>query len=307
VRIEFSEDQRALAAGVREILARECTPARVRAAWEPVAPLAVWPHLAKAGFTELTESGLDEQDWVLIAEECGRFALAEPFVEHVAVAIPALPPSLRRDVCVAACEELVPNAHQADLFVALRGGKLVAVERADATLTPLPAVDGARPLSKLEFSRATPLDADAGLAFDRGALAAAAQLVGLGRHLVDTTVGYVKLRTQFGRPIGSFQAVKHHLADAHAALERARPCVHAAAWALATRAPTASRDVSLAKAFAGDAAKQAARAALQCHGAIGYSFEHDLHLWIKRVWALATAWRDAAWHRERIAAEVINV
>jgi alkylation response protein AidB-like acyl-CoA dehydrogenase len=309
----FTDEQRELAAGVREILARECTPARVRAAWADGAPLTVWPHLKKAGVTLMTapESagglGLGELEWVLVAEECGRAALAEPLVEHIAVAVPALPAELLREVVVVALDgtPFVAQAAHAELFLIERNGALLAVERRDATLTPVPAVDGARQLARVEFAKATPVAVDRGLAFDRGALAAAAQLLGLARHLLDTTVEYVKLRTQFGRPVGSFQAVKHHLADAHVAIERARPCVYAAAWALARGAATRSVDVSLAKALASDAARLAARHALQCHGAIGYSFEYDLHLWMKRVWALAAAWGDAAWHRARIGEALV--
>ena len=95
--------------------------------------------------------------------------------------------------------------------------------------------------------------------------------------------------------------MKHHLASAHLAVEFAAPAVYRAAWSLATDQPTIARDVSMAKAMAGDAAEQAARVALQVHGAIGYTFESDLHLWMKRVWALSPAWGDAAWHRRRVA------
>ena len=97
----------------------------------------------------------------------------------------------------------------------------------------------------------------------------------------------MKERRQFGVPIGSFQAVKHHLADALLHLEFARPVVYAAAWSLANGSPEASRAVSHAKAAAGDAANVVGRQALQCHGAIGYTVEYDLHLYLKRVWALS--------------------
>ncbi len=102
-------------------------------------------------------------------------------------------------------------------------------------------------------------------------------------------------------PIGSFQAVKHHLADALKELAFARPAVYRAAYSLATGADTRTRDVSMAKAMASDAARFVGRQALQCHGAIGYTVEHDLHLYLKRAWALARAWGDAAWHRDRVA------
>ncbi len=122
--------------------------------------------------------------------------------------------------------------------------------------------------------------------------------------MVDMTVAYVQQRRQFGVPIGSFQAVKHHLADARLALEFARPAVARAAWSLAQGDAydpvLRGRDVSMAKAMATDAAEACGRAALQCHGAIGYTVEHDLHLYLKRSWALARAWGDRRVHAERV-------
>jgi alkylation response protein AidB-like acyl-CoA dehydrogenase len=138
-------------------------------------------------------------------------------------------------------------------------------------------------------------------AVDRGALGTAAVLVGLGQRCLDLTVAYVRERRQFGQPVGSFQAVKHHLADAALALEFARPAVWRAGWSVAHDVPARSRDVSMAKAMASEAAERAARKALQCHGAIGYTVEADLHLYLKRIWALARAWGDAAHHTDRVA------
>jgi alkylation response protein AidB-like acyl-CoA dehydrogenase len=129
-------------------------------------------------------------------------------------------------------------------------------------------------------------------------VAAAAQLVGLGQRMLDMTVGYVKERKQFGVPVGSFQAVKHHLANAHKELAFARPPVWRAA---STLEPL---HVSMAKAMASDAASFAGRQALQCHGAIGYTVEYDLHRYLKQTWVLARSFGDAAWHRDRIAKEL---
>ncbi|MGH3713155.1 MAG: acyl-CoA dehydrogenase family protein, partial [Micromonosporaceae bacterium] len=135
---------------------------------------------------------------------------------------------------------------------------------------------------------------DAAAALAAGALACAAQLLGAGQAMLDTTVRYAQQRHQFGRPIGSFQAVKHQLADVRVGLDLARPLVYGAA---VTMAP---RDVSAAKVAAGDAAYRAARTALQVHGAIGYTAEHPLHLWLTRTRALLTAWGTPRWHRTRI-------
>jgi alkylation response protein AidB-like acyl-CoA dehydrogenase len=119
--------------------------------------------------------------------------------------------------------------------------------------------------------------------------------------MLDMTVTHVTQRRQFGVPVGSFQAVKHHLADALKDLSFARVAVHRAAWSVAVDAPERGRDVSMAKAMASDAATSVGRASLQCHGAIGYTVEHDLHLLLKRTWALARAWGSASTHRRRVA------
>ena len=336
MRFDFTTEQVAFRDAVRELLARECPPARVRAAWDAATPLAVWPHLAKAGVVGMTAPerfgglGLDEVDTVLIFEEAGRAALPEPLLEHTAVALPLLaevaPPALAdrwlgaaaagRAVLTAglAGAPFVADAARADLIVLEQGGEVHAVERARAELTPQPSVDGARRLARVTWRPdATTLVAGGAAAraalaraHDRGALAAAAQLVGLGRRMLAMTVEYVQVRTQFGRPVGSFQAVKHHLAGALVGLELAAPCVHRAAHAIAHAEPDRAVHVSLAKARASEAAHAAGRAALQCHGAIGYSFEHDLHLFLKRAWALAAAWGDGAWHRDRIATALLG-
>ena len=131
-------------------------------------------------------------------------------------------------------------------------------------------------------------------------MATAAQLLGLSERMIAMAAEYAKARHQFGKPIGSFQAVKHLLAGAQVKLEFARPVVYAAAWSLDEGEPTGSRSASTAKAYASDAATEAARVALQVHGAIGYTWECDLHLFLKRAWALAEAWGSAADHRQRV-------
>ena len=130
------------------------------------------------------------------------------------------------------------------------------------------------------------------------ALAAAAQLLGLGHRMLALTVDYVKERKQFGVPVGSFQAVKHQLADCLKELAFARPVVWRAAHTLD---PV---HVSMAKAMASDAASFTARRALQCHGAIGYTVEYELHRYLKQTWVLARSYGDAAFHREQIAKEL---
>jgi alkylation response protein AidB-like acyl-CoA dehydrogenase len=188
------------------------------------------------------------------------------------------------------------------------------VPREAVRYEPETSVDGARRLFRVGWtpSPATRIAsgdaarAAAARAFDRGALGVSAMLLGLARHLIDATVEYVKVRKQFGSAIGSFQAVKHHLADALVKLEFARPVVYRAAYSMSHRSTSCSLHVSMGKAYASEAAWTSSRAALQCHGAIGYSYEHDLHLWMKRVWALNAAWGDASWHRARVGNMVLG-
>ncbi|HET7719608.1 MAG TPA: acyl-CoA dehydrogenase family protein, partial [Acidimicrobiales bacterium] len=197
------------------------------------------------------------------------------------------------------------TAADADTLLLQWGHSLVSVARDASSLIPVPTVDGARRAATVTHEGTTgdPVTEDPAvidLARDRGALGTAAFLVGLSQAMVDLTVGYVTERKQFGQPIGSFQAVKHHLANAALAIEFARPATWNAAWSIAQGLPTRARDVSTAKVLAAEAADIAGRAALQCHGAIGYTVEADLHLFQKRAWALARTWGDTAHHTDRV-------
>jgi alkylation response protein AidB-like acyl-CoA dehydrogenase len=333
VQFAFSAEQVAFRDSVRALLKRECAPTSVRAAWSNAdgRVAAVWQGLAQLGvFGVLApeEDGglaMSDLDLVLVLEECGRFAAPGPVSETAAVAVPllrALATGSQRGWLrsVAAGEAgvavglapapFVLGAEAADVLVLQHGDEVHMVDRGAATLEAQPAVDGARRLSLVRWtlSPATrlasgqPALAALESARERAAVAAAAELIGLSRHMLETTVEYAKVRHQFGKPIGSFQAVKHHLADAVVAIEMATPAVYRAAYSLSLEAPDRSLHASTAKALASDAATLVARKALQCHGAIGYAFENDLQLWMKRAWALAAAWGDAASHRAKVAA-----
>jgi alkylation response protein AidB-like acyl-CoA dehydrogenase len=317
VRFAFSDDQLAFRDAVRVLLEKECPPSVVRAAWSNADGRsgAPWSSLAEMGVLGalVPESagglGLSELDVVLLAVESGRAALPEPFVEHVLVGAPlaGTEAAASGTVTVTAGDPYVPYAAGADLIVRL-GHESFLTTPAAATLAPVRSVDGSRRLCSVTATAPErPLDRDeVSRAYWRGVLGFSAQLVGLGEHLLDTTVEYVLERKQFGVAIGSFQAVKHKLADVRIALEFAAPLVYRAAYSLAHADPQARVHTAMAKAAAADAAGLAARHALQCHGAIGYSFEHDLHLWMKRAWALAGAWGDATWHREYVARAILD-
>ncbi len=336
MRFTFSDEQRAFQLAFRELLRRECPPSVVRAAWSEGTgrSAALWRKLAEQGIPAVlapeAQDGLggSELDLVLLFEEAGHAALPEPLLETcVGVALlrdaatglaadwlPRVAAGEARLAIRLGAQLHVADAHVADLLLVEHAGELFALERAAASLVAERSVDGARRLFRLgapppatsriasgEVAR-TALAAAA----DRAALLAAAELVGLGAQMIDMTAAYAKVREQFGRPIGSFQAVGHHLAEALLANEFARPVVHAAAYAMTRGEPDRAIAVSMAKARASDAATLAAKMALQCHGAIGYSFEHDLHLWMKRAWALAASFGDAASHRARIGRHLFD-
>ena len=142
---------------------------------------------------------------------------------------------------------------------------------------------------------------DAARVRQRATLATAAQLLGGARRMLEMATAYAKARRQFGKPIGAQQAVQHRLADALLALSFARPAVHRAALSIDRASDTADRDVSMAKAMASDAARTVRGAALQVHGAIGYTIECDLQLWLTRSIALESLWGTAGFHRSLVA------
>jgi alkylation response protein AidB-like acyl-CoA dehydrogenase len=314
----FSADQKLFAEGLRDLLAKECTPAHVRAVWDEGTGYdpALWAHLAGLGVFGMlvaeADGGLggDEVDLVLLLEELGRAAAPGPVLEAAAVVAPVLATTAIGasvvDGSVVATAQLdgspyVPHASVADV-VLVPGG---VVRTAEADHLAVEALDRGRLLGERTAGTIDPLDYDEDLARDRGALAASACLVGLADTMVEIAAEYAREREQYGRPIGTNQAVKHLLADALLKIEFARPAVYRAAWSVAEREPTRRRDVSMAKVLASDAAYRASRSAMQVHGAIGYTWEHDLQLFMKKAWALQRAWGSAAHHRRRVAAAVL--
>jgi alkylation response protein AidB-like acyl-CoA dehydrogenase len=305
MRFAFTSEQLELRDALHDLLEKECPPEVARLGHSA----ELWKRLAEMGVLGLRRE-MDEIDLVLLLEEAGRFLVPGPFLETAAVAVPILGDDWAEDspVAVGFGDEPVTDADVADLLLLENDGVIHAVPRDRAELQPANSLSPARPTFRVQWqpSEETRLNADAELAFDRGALGAAAELIGVSSRLIEMAADYAKEREQFGRPIGSFQAVKHLLADALIRLEFARPALYRAAWSVARDVPERSRDVSMAKALASDAATVASRTALQVHGAIGYTEEHDLHLWLKHGWTLAWAWGTADQHRERVSRAVVD-
>ncbi len=321
MRFAWTEVQESFAAAVGAVCARECPPERLRALWdaaETAQPVELpgWAALADQGLldalapTEHGGLGLDAVDVIPAAVATGRAALPGPFVEHAFVAGPVLADRGVRASAALGPAPFAAHAADVDVLVVGAGDRLCLLDRAGARLERCRSVDRSRRLARVRWDPGAPRPvggpAELAAAFDRGIVGFAAQLLGLAEAMLERTCEYVRERHQFGVPVGSFQAVKHKLADVRVAIEFAAPLVARAGWAVTHDGERAGVWASMAKAAAADAAELAARHALQCHGAIGYSWEHDLHLWMKRAWALSRAWGDAAWHRERVARVVLD-
>jgi alkylation response protein AidB-like acyl-CoA dehydrogenase len=258
---------------------------------------AIWQGLIEMGLTGLLIPeehgglGMELLDAALIARECGRFCLAEPLVESAFVTVPWLMSKGETDelAAIASGEKLITPSHTINGW------------QADGAGDALFSVDPLRNLTAL------PADAsDDPHLLNLGGLMGAAQLIGLAEAMLDQAVEYSKIREQFGQPIGGFQAMKHMLADVAVALEFARPTVWRAAQALDDGISSADVHISHAKVAATDAAYLAAESAIQVHGAMGYTYEVDLHFWMKRSWALGGAWGSRGFHMKRIDAAIIG-
>lgn len=330
MRFALTPEQKAFADSLDKLLAAADTVAAARAwAAGDFAPgRALWSRLADQGVTALLVpeesggAGATRVELVIALEAIGRHGVPGPWVESTAY----LPHLLAGDDLTALAEgamstvaatewevqpQLAPDADAADRVFALAVGE----HDLGVGWTVLPGVAGERvtsvdPTRRL-FRLAVHDGADGGVgaaidneqldaAYDDAVLATAAQLLGAGERLLSDSVAYVKQRTQFGRPIGSYQAIKHKLADVRIALDFARPLVWGAALSLDADATYRGRDVSAAKVACSDAAYLASRTALQVHGAIGYTSEFDLSLWLLKVRALVSAYGTTTAHRARV-------
>ncbi|MFI7017566.1 acyl-CoA dehydrogenase family protein [Streptomyces sp. NPDC050164] len=304
MRFLLDAGQRAFAASLDALLTAAGTPAVVRdwSRGDHASGRALWSRVAEAGVFALAvpetyEGGLGPLPVELAVAfvELGRHAVPGPLVETVTAAVlltGADPGIAKRLLPVLASGETMATVAPEGAY-ALDGDAAtlrLSWEPSGIRLSPghgpaLPCLDPARRLTPLAPGGEL-LDAPTGQALTWARLATAAQALGVGLALLDRTVGYVRQRTQFGVPVGSFQAVKHRLADAKIALEFARPLVFGAAL---TMRPA---DAAAAKAAACEAAYSTARTALQLHGAIGYTAQYDLSLWLTKARALRTAWGD---------------
>jgi alkylation response protein AidB-like acyl-CoA dehydrogenase len=206
----------------------------------------------------------------------------------------------------------VTDAAVAAFIVVVARNGVFAVEATapGMQITPMSGMDLTRKLYALRFDN-TPAKkigetSDLSEAFDIATAALAAEMVGGMQRTLDLSVEYAKTRKQFGKPIGMFQAVQHHCADMYLETESSRAATYYAGWTLEESTPDAATAVSIAKAYASDAARNVGNRGIQVHGGMGFTWENDVHLYYRRAKASETAFGDAAFHRERIARRVID-
>jgi alkylation response protein AidB-like acyl-CoA dehydrogenase len=330
--VDFSltEDQELLRDTARNLLAKECPPSLVRAhVDDPQAAMALWEHLRS--YTALGAGPVT--DLCLFLQETGYVAAPGPFLATTALFAPvlaALHHDLLDDVAAGTATGTLalagpdgvplPNADPTKAFV-VEADRVdyvaVVTDRDEVAIIPRPSPGGVRFVATLDWSRRVcdvdvppTLPAASTHRLERGALARvldtafvalAAEMVGTAHRIFDMTVAYAKVRYQFDRPIGSFQAIQHKLADSALALERATAAVHYAAMTVDADDAERGRACHVAKAAAGDAARRILKDGIQVHGGIGYTWEHDLHLYLRRATADEYLFGTTGWHHDRLA------
>lgn len=329
---ELSADQAALQSAAAELLAAECSTEQVRAAAQSGGfDSGLWAAMVAQGWTAIAVPeahgglGLGTVETAVLLEQVGAHLAPVPLTQQLlglavladsqwgekliggeAIATAAKTPLLRNsDGTVSGRPEPVIYGALADVLVVPCADELVAVELAAVERTPEPAMDQTRELAWITLDHAPAQtigdSAAVNAHLDRAALYHSAEMLGAAEAVMNLAVEYAKQRQQFGRPIGSFQAIKHRCADMLVDVEGMRSAVYYAAWAIGADGPEASVAASTAKTWCSDAALRVAESALQVHGGIGFTWESDVHLYLKRVQLDRTVFGDARHHRTRLA------
>tara|TARA_B000000609_G_scaffold67322_1_gene50303 strand:+ start:1268 stop:2296 length:1029 start_codon:yes stop_codon:yes gene_type:complete len=330
----FTETQRLFAGAVGELLDKECTPATLRAMTESndSSIQTLWVSLSNMGVVGMTGPegygglGMSDLDLVLIMEEIGRVACPETIIEQTCIGVPILSNLIDGRVDEGLLKSLISGeqrlsttlgsayalaADSVDYLLLENNNEIHLLPSSEVEMVLQKSVDETRRLFSIKWqpTKLTSVEVHPDVvrkSILSAATATAAQALGIATHLLETTISYVKEREQFGKPVGINQAIKHHLADTGKAIEFARPMVHRAAWALSVSDPEEHVAVSMGKYLASKAVNHACRTALQCHGAIGYTMEYDLQIWLKRGWALAATRGDAIAHIDVIGRNILN-
>ncbi len=322
---ELSTDQVALREAAAALLASRSTMAVVRSAMDRggVFDADLWAAMVDQGWCGIAvpeASGGVGLGWVeaaILLEQVGAVVAPAPILSQM-VALEFLADTEwgaglldgTQIVAIAArLDEPVVDSPVADVVVVADGEALVAIDLRDCRPEPEPALDLTRTIGWLRSDAvaAAPRvtlggpDAVARLT-DLAAVAYSAEMLGIGQRSLDMSTAYAAERVQFGRPIGSFQAIKHRCADMLVDVEGMRSAVYWAAWCVAVGHDDASVSASTAKTWCSDAVARITASALQVHGGIGFTWEHDIHLYLKRGHLDSVSFGDAVAHRTRLGA-----
>jgi alkylation response protein AidB-like acyl-CoA dehydrogenase len=323
---DFSDDQQAIKRTAHELLEKRFKPERLRelaesetyddGAWAELGELG-WPGI----FLDEAYGGqeLGTEELAILSEELGYTLAPVPFLSNAAAGLvlaeagsdeqkerwlPGIASGeTRGTVGVVSNGEavLVPDADSAEVIVLLDGDSGTVLEAGSAEVEPYKTIDLTRRYGRVRANGGEPLAGDPGPARHRISVALAAELTGVAQRAMEMAVEYARERKQFGRPIGSYQAVSHACAQMLLEVESARSTSLYAAWTAESESESLPLAASMAKAYASDAGWRVTAASLQVHGGIGFTWEHDLQFFLKRARTDGQLYGSASWHRERVA------
>ena len=289
-----------------------------------VYPGPYWPTVLAAAAVEAAGTDAQKKRWlaaVATGDARATLALLDADLDWDPGAMSARAEKTPRGWALSGTKRFVPWAHVANVLLiparAPEGPTLFLVDPSapGLTLSTVQGMDLATRWVQIDMDK-VPAAADAVLGtagqaapllaslVRRGAVGAAAEMLGAARRCLDMAVGYAKIREQFGQPIGSFQAIRHKCAEMLLEVENSHSAVYYAAWALDAQAEDSELAASVAKAYVGDASRKVCGEAIQVHGGIGFTWEYDLHIYMKRAKALEPMYGDADYHREQIVRRV---
>jgi alkylation response protein AidB-like acyl-CoA dehydrogenase len=319
----LTDEQVLLRDTAHALLTRHCPPSLIRAHMTDArAADPLWEHLRE--WVVLGEG--PTTDLCLFLEECGAVLAPGPYLTTAALALPLaraggldLADMLSAGEATAtvalagangewrvndeAVKTFVIEADRVDHVLAVDGhGEVRVLDATGLSIRRVGTIDSTRRVFEADVAPAgTGVAVDIGRWSERATAALAAEMLGTARWLLETAIEYAKQRVQFDAPIGSFQAIQHKLADCSLEVERAKSAVYYAAMCIDANDPERHGATHVAKAAAGRAATRCAKDAMQVHGGIGYTWEHDLHLFIRRAYASEHLMGTAGWHHDRIA------
>jgi alkylation response protein AidB-like acyl-CoA dehydrogenase len=325
---DFTDDQQAIKSTAHDFLAARFKPDKLRSLAEAGEyDDAIWGEMCELGWPGIfigEEHGGQELGVLelgILSEELGYSLAPSPFLSNAAAGLviqhagsdeqkarwlPGIASGEQRGTVAYVKDgaaELVPDADSAAFVIAIEGGSARVVDAAEARGDRVDTIDSTRRFSRVEIGSGAgeTLEGDAAPAIDAVAVAIASELVGVSQRAMEMAVEYAKDRQQFGRPIGTNQAVSHRCAQMLLEVESARSAVLYAGWAADHEPETLALAAAMAKAYASDTGWRVTASSLQVHGGIGFTWEHDLHFFLKRAKADGHLFGTASEHRERVA------